>query len=289
MASVVDSSLDAAAQDFSWVVRSARQLYLEGNQTCNGAKIQLSEPVYGRICSSRKAEPPIKLTTNLSRKTAFIFGSDAIASIVLQNNAYDTLRRLGFTPDYLHYDHVVQKCSSWLFLFKPTACGRDDFLVAPATWDGVESVLRTLYPDVLQDFTSHRQQLEEANYESFEQEAGFKFLESKKAQDGATPGPPYYTYERFRSLPHPRRAWQVRLFLYCELRLLELYSGDGLTYMEDGTPGCLEYFCTNVSIADFEPTQSALIPLDVQIPLTVTKYIQERENEQHDFAYTPCM
>lgn len=104
MASVVDSSLDAAAQDFSWVVRSARQLYLEGNQTCNGAKIQLSEPVYGRICSSRKAEPPIKLTTNLSRKTAFIFGSDAIASIVLQNNAYDTLRRLGFTPDYLHYD-----------------------------------------------------------------------------------------------------------------------------------------------------------------------------------------
>lgn len=93
-----------ADQDFKSVVESARQLYLEGKQTFYEANVHLSEPVYGRICSSRKGEPPAKLTANPNRKTAFIFGSDAIASIVLRNNAYDTLLRLGFTRDYLYYD-----------------------------------------------------------------------------------------------------------------------------------------------------------------------------------------
>ena len=262
-----------ADQDFKSVVESARQLYLEGKQTFYEANVHLSEPVYGRICSSRKGEPPAKLTANPNRKTAFIFGSDAIASIVLRNNAYDTLLRLGFTRDYLYYDIIVQKCSSWLFLFKPPACRRDDFLVAPATWDGVEAVLRALYPDALPDFVLHRAQLVETSYESFEQEAGFKFLESRKMLDAAIAGgvhvgggPPYCSYEHFRSLPRPRKAWQVRLFLYCELRLLELFSGDGHTYMDDGTPGCKEYLCTNVDIADFDPMQSALIPLDVHVP-----------------------
>ena len=129
-------------------------------------------------------------------------------------------------------------------------------------------MLRVLYPEALSDFVLHRAQLVETSYELFEQEAGFKFLESRKTQDAAihVGGPPYYSYEHFRSLPRPRKAWQVRLFLYCELRLLELFRGDGHTYMDDGTPGCTEYFCTNAGIADFDPMQSALIPLDVHVP-----------------------
>lgn len=128
-------------------------------------------------------------------------------------------------------------------------------------------MLRVCYPDVLQDFVSHRAQLVGASYQTFEQEAGFKFLETKGSTNArGCHVPPQYTYEYFRSLPIPRRAWQVRLFLYCELRLLELFRGDGQTCMEDGTAGCKEYLCTNVDFADFDPLQSVLIPLDVQVP-----------------------
>ena len=98
---MVDDTSGDVAMDFTSVVESARLLYLKGKQTCANT---LSEPVYGRICTSRSGLPPAKLTADPTRKTAFIFGSDAITSIVLRNNPYDTLLRLGFTRDYLYYD-----------------------------------------------------------------------------------------------------------------------------------------------------------------------------------------
>ena len=96
------------ALDFTSVVESARLLHVEGKQTVT-YEARLSEPVYGRICSSKNALPPARLTSNPTRKTAFLFGADAISSIVLRNNAYDTLLRLGMTRDYLYYEvHIYQ-------------------------------------------------------------------------------------------------------------------------------------------------------------------------------------
>ena len=66
-----------------------------------------------------------------------------------------------------------------------------------------------------------------------------KVLKSIKNENGSLPnGAPFYSYS---SLPTPCRAWQVRLFLYCEMRLLRLFRGDRYAEMKDGRAGCLEY------------------------------------------------
>ena len=66
--------------------------------------VELEEDVYGRICTSRDGGPPEKLTSTLCRKTAFVFGPDAVTSVILKMNAYDALLQLGFTRQYLHYE-----------------------------------------------------------------------------------------------------------------------------------------------------------------------------------------
>lgn len=95
----------------------------------------------------------------------------------------------------------------------------------------------------------HIQTLKEKDLEYFERQAGFKFLDSKKKKGMKKTDPPHFGYEHFTSLPKPRTSWQVRAFLYCELRLLKLYSGDGYTTNESGKgTRLLEYLCPNVHI-----------------------------------------
>ena len=65
---------------------------------------ELEEDVYGRICTSHDSGPPQKLTSTVCRKTAFVFGPDAVLSVILKMNAYDALLELGFTRQYLHYE-----------------------------------------------------------------------------------------------------------------------------------------------------------------------------------------
>ena len=73
---------------------------------------------------------------------------------------------------------------------------------------------------------SHLHELESRKFAKFEKEAGFGFLQSRRAQYDAHSAIPYYSYETYRMLPRPTiaRAWQLlRLFLYCELRFLETF------------------------------------------------------------------
>ena len=165
---------------------------------------------------------------------------------------------------------VEKKCTYWLLLFKPSAyptLNNRGPLFVPATWDGVTQLVQSLYPDVYPDLVQHLQTLKDTPFEEFEREAGFEFLESIKNESGSLPnGAPFYSYEKYCSLPTPRRAWQVRLFLYCEMRLLKLFRGDGYAEMKDGRAGCLEYLCPNVHISALDSECSALIPMSISIP-----------------------
>ena len=144
---------------------------------------------------------------------------------------------------------------------------RKDFFVVPATWDGIVQVVRTSYPDAYDDVMQHLDELKLQTIEEFEKMTGFEFLAAKKNEEGQDPNaPPFYSYDYFSSLPRPRSAWQVRLFLYCEMRLLKLFKGDGYTQTEAGSHGSLEYLCSNISLSNFDPTKSAVIPMVVNIP-----------------------
>ena len=163
---------------------------------------------------------------------------------------------------------VVEKSSYWLLLFTPKACQQlPNFLVTPATWEGVIRIVEVCYPEAYADLMHNLTELKEKKFEHFESEAKFQFLDARKNEKGCIPNaPPFYSYECFCTLSKPRRAWQVRLFLYCEMRLLKLFRGDGYTYSEQEERGCLEYLCPNVLLSAFDPKESTLIPLEVIIP-----------------------
>ena len=163
---------------------------------------------------------------------------------------------------------VEKKATFWLVLFKPTAAHHDNFFVTPATWEGVKQVVRTCYPKVYTHLLAHEQELKSKRLDYFETLAGFDFLEAKRNEEGLIPhGCPFFSYNYFCTLPSgPREAWEVRLFLYCEMRLLKFFEGDGYTHDENGKRGSLEYFCLNVPLSTFDPKESTVIPMKVTMP-----------------------
>ena len=99
--------------DFLEVVRRARAVHLEGAEPDlvasprplhdREAGLAASEEVYGRICSSRGRQPPATLASTPSRKAVFVFGPDAVQSVILRRSAYDSLCMLGFDQPYLQH------------------------------------------------------------------------------------------------------------------------------------------------------------------------------------------
>lgn len=58
--------------------------------------------VYGRIVAEGEGSLQY-LSSSKERKTVFLFGEDAIKSLVLRKSPYDSLIELGLIPDYIHY------------------------------------------------------------------------------------------------------------------------------------------------------------------------------------------
>ena len=172
---------------------------------------------------------------------------------------------------------VEQQCSFWLILFTSDAfCGESDLdtgtlSIVPATWDGVINHVKLSFPEAINDLMKNIEDLKRKKLEDFEKEAGFSFLDAKKNRYGRGV-PPYYSYDYFCSLPKPRAAWQVRAFLYCELRLLKLFTGDGYTLNEGGSrERILEYLCPNIKITDLDARKCVVVPMNVKIPDILTK------------------
>ena len=162
---------------------------------------------------------------------------------------------------------IEQNCPYWLILFKPAKQQKE--LIVPATWDGVTHIVSSLYPLAYHDLIQHLHTIVHTPFADFETEAGFKFLECRRNEKGTYPDkPPYYSYDLYCSLPQPRTALQVRLFLYCELRLLEMFRGDGLASMtEPGSVHCLEYLCPNLQLSALDEDSLAVLPMThVSIP-----------------------
>lgn len=94
--------------DFLEVVRRARAVHLEGAEPDvveehEAAQDAPEAQVYGRICSSRGRQPPATLASTPARKAVFVFGPDAVRSVILRRSAYDSLCMLGFDRPYLYH------------------------------------------------------------------------------------------------------------------------------------------------------------------------------------------
>lgn len=102
--------------DFSAVVSKARQLLTHNasRSSLGGEQVQLTEPrgrggvsvrevIYGRVCTTKGEEPPTMLSSDGDRKSVFLFGPDAVESIIVKQSAYGILCSIGRDKDYLHH------------------------------------------------------------------------------------------------------------------------------------------------------------------------------------------
>ena len=64
--------------------------------------IECTKNVYGRIVAEGEGSLQ-HLSSSKERKTVFLFGDDAITSLLLRKSPYDSLIELGFTPEYIRY------------------------------------------------------------------------------------------------------------------------------------------------------------------------------------------
>lgn len=92
--------------DFSAVVERAKLLHEDGLTPADGdAPNNVIDAIYGRVCSSESRNcPPTELTSTPGRKTAFVFGPDAITSVILSLGSYEAIRSLGFTREYIKHE-----------------------------------------------------------------------------------------------------------------------------------------------------------------------------------------
>ncbi|XP_038067571.1 uncharacterized protein LOC119737352 [Patiria miniata] len=240
----------------------------------------LKSPIYGRICLTEGANRqtiPAKLSSAPGRKTAFVFGPDTVCGALLEKKPYELLLHLGFLPEYIHLKACIQKSKYWIVLLSGSLNNQQNPIV-PATWEGMEELIGTCYPAALEPVLSHWPTIKTNPVEYFEKEVDFRFITAVSDPTG----PLYMSYDKFKSLPRPQTAWQTRLFLYCELRMFELFSGDGLTCREDGTKGEKEYVCMNYELENIDRKHWLAIPLDVEVP-------QEVRMKYGNNSYKICM
>lgn len=131
----------------------------------------------------------------------------------------------------------------------------------------MKSFIQICYPDALEAVLAHWDTIKANPVEVFEKEVDFKFISALSD----TSGPLYMSYEKFLSLPKPQTAWQARLFLYCELRMFELFTGDGLTCRQDGTKGEREYVSMNYDLEQIDRSNWVAVPITVDVPLDVRR------------------
>ncbi|XP_072014417.1 uncharacterized protein [Amphiura filiformis] len=229
----------------------------------------LEKPIYGRICTNTTS----KLAAAPGRKTAFVFGPETLVSeIFMTKSPYEILLHLGFLPEYIHLKACVQKANYWIILFSPKQ-GPNQVPVLPATWDGLKEFISKCYPKACSSIQNHWTAIQTKPVEYFEEQAGFKFIQAV-----SDPSKPLYmSYEKFISLPTPQKEWEARCFLYCELRIFELFSGDGVTKNTDGTDGEREYICLNYDKEQLGEGNFVAIPLEIDVPDNVKEEFKSEE------------
>src|SRR3990167_10193972 len=215
----------------------------------------------GRITSGHKNNDPPEIVGlgSSSRKVTFLFGEDTIEhSFLNAKNTWELLLDLGIQSNFILHDIIIERLPIKLVFFRLDPAKGEKIL--PATWDGVEAFIAAHYPSVYEDFTQFKQDLMTTEYEEFEKQAGFPFIHALKQSLNY----PCYTHDYYTNLPAPKTLWQFRCFLYCELRLLELFKGDGYTINAQTGVRLKEYFSRNYTIDQLKQLGEVVIE-DVDI------------------------
>ncbi|XP_065187688.1 uncharacterized protein LOC135818260 [Sycon ciliatum] len=255
---------------------------------------EVAANVMCRVSMVQSGTVPTRLSEASGRRTAFVAGRDTACRVLPCKSPYDVLLALGLTREFITLKCEVDKNDAWLLLFQAKIVECDNSHGAalaqanqqdvpddkpadahlpkgvPATWSGIVELCRQFYPGAVPDVMRHLSEFRARSVADYEKAHGVNFLSIKRSPSQLM------DYSRFMALAAPRSAWQTRLFLYCELRLLELFTGQGFTKNEsdavtvgneDHWPCLRECVCENAELAtQLSSGTASLIKLQVVLP-----------------------
>eukprot|EP01040_Poterioochromonas_malhamensis_P008300 gene8300-8977_t len=220
----------------------------------------LKTSVYGRWTATRpneSGEALQALSNTPGRRSAFIFGPDSLLRL-LQLPPYEFLLTLGLGSDYLWFIQKKRKFPSLMILFDP----QTDVACSSCDWEGIAQFISTVYPEASEEVNRHLPALKACHVKEIEEMGGVSFAECLLFAEN---NPDFLSFPQFLRLPRPTSLAEVRLFLYCELRLLIEFSGTGMM-----PPPALgkEYIVPNFQFSQIQHRVD-VIPYEFRIPTAV--------------------
>jgi hypothetical protein len=170
-------------------------------------------------------------------------GSDGLLEFCKHGlqNVYPMLLTIGFEEKYIK--EKLDRNFRFELLIMPARAN-----IAHATWDGAFQILKDAFPDVYEAAKHTLNEISATEYldllNKYQVDYSPFEVRSNGIQDLR-----YITHERFcerfiNSGVKPNPA-DLRLFMYYNMGIRELYKGDGFTYNEKGEKGVTEYLMRN--------------------------------------------
>lgn len=169
-----------------------------------------------------------KLSTDAGRDIVMLMDAQGILETFGRSGGTPPLEKIGYTRDYIK-ELVASGTKFKLILIKGNSG------IRPATWKNLGSYLKQVYGSghiVNQLFAKHYSELQAKSFSELSEYYG----------------PTINKATNSKTLTAGSSLWEFRSFLYNELRLTELYTGNGFTQTPDGQRGLAEYFIVNSEI-----------------------------------------
>jgi hypothetical protein len=207
--------------------------------------------MYGRIVRSKR-ETPYRLADSDRRRFVMITGPSGLRRI-RGKDGFQAMIELGHSPDAIKRELAHGMRFSLVTFERPAKLHN-------ATWQGVIDAACEHYPDFEDALRAALPDLRSKTLAEFEaQMRGISFSE---VHAGGPCHACFLTPARFRA--SAQTSADVRLFLFNELHLNELFTGDGRTLTHTGRQGVVEYVTPNVDIASLRNLK--IRPIEVNVP-----------------------
>lgn len=215
-------------------------------------------PLSGRMTHGDSHDPEFGrglLSSDRWKRLSWIFGSDALPGF-LGKSAREICLQLGFGEKWL--DDKIPKGKKFKLAIFPSL----SVDAQPATWDGIRCLVERTYPEVWPKILRHLPQIRAMRIEEIEAQANYKdgldMLQTNLVArhggaldtEGESDSENYISLQRL--LKREGTLVEVRQFLWDEVGVKGLYSGDGYTLSEDGKKGVREYLARNRRLEDIE-------------------------------------
>ena len=221
-------------------------------------------PLSGRMIHGTPADPDFGtglLSSDRWKRLSWCFAPDALEGF-LGKDTYEVCLMLGFGRSWL--DAKIPEGKRFKLAIFPS----EEVDAKPATWEGVADLVKSNYPEVWLKVAAHLPQIQSMSFADIEELAGYNIekanMKGRKGGAHDTEGESedlnYTSLQRL--LKRDGTLVQIRQFLYDELGLKKLFTGDGSTINDDGTPGPREYLAKNVALESIEGCVVVDAPVD---------------------------